>query len=435
MIKSIQSKINEVITYSQDIKNPQTDRLVGLWYENKKHFIDKWGGLTKELSNITVELDSEEKHKTMVKFGYECRQKMGDSMDVDTFVYEQGSDAFFENKVEKEYITKKGKKINKGMKISKALKFFTEDKTILDEMQTKISRLIQEAKFTGTMVMSVDPLDFLSVSDNAHNWRSCHALNGEYRSGNLSYMLDSHTFVCYVKSEKDTEIPHFPFKWNSKKWRVLMFARSDLKLFMAGKQYPFENKELLDILFSNLIASTYEDNWSSEWLKPPALYMGTIMEDSLGSMQYNDCILSHSYRPVVRYSMDLQENLNEEFLNEDNKMFIGEAIECLKCGGGMISLSETMLCEDCGDYGYCDSCGDAVSHQEFYELSGDHLCESCFDDCATYCDNCDKLVDERVVDLFWDYSRQESLCETCKKEADEENESESNSAESCEGLL
>ena len=28
--------------------------------------------------------------------------------------------------------------------------------------------------------------DYLSLSENAFNWRSCHALDGEYRAGNLS---------------------------------------------------------------------------------------------------------------------------------------------------------------------------------------------------------------------------------------------------------
>lgn len=434
MIKNIQDKFNEVIRYSQNIENPQTDRLFEQWYENKKHFIDRWGGLTVEMPNVAVELDTEAKYQAMVEFGCLCRHKM-ENIDVDLFVCNQGRDAFFANKVENEYITKGGKRINKGMKISKALKFFTEDKTLLDEMQTKMSRIIQEAKFTGTMVMSVHPLDFLSISENSHNWRSCHALDGEYRCGNLSYMLDPHTFVCYVKSDKESEIPNFPFAWNSKKWRVLMYARKDLKMFMAGKQYPFENKELLDILFDNLISNAHQDDWSKEWLKPPLMYVERMIEDALGSMQFNDCLFSSSYRPVVRYSMDLQEEIHEEFLNVENKMIVGEAVECLCCGSAMVSLSETMLCDQCGDYGYCDCCGEAINHEDVYDLGGDHLCETCFENLASYCDRCDKLYDTRVDEMCWDEINQEHYCHECMDEIEEERDFERQDEEAWQGLL
>lgn len=84
--------------------------------------------------------------------------------------------------------------------------------------------LIQEDKVTGILCLSIHPLDYLSLSENTYNWRSCHALDGEYRAGNLSYMMDNTTVVCYLKGEDEAELPHFPaeVKWNSKKWRMLL---------------------------------------------------------------------------------------------------------------------------------------------------------------------------------------------------------------------
>ena len=75
--------------------------------------------------------------------------------------------------------------------------------------------------------MSIDPYDFLSISDNNHNWSSCHNLfDGEYRVGNLNYMADSVTMVGYYCSNDlfDEELEAFGNikTWNSKKWRVLI---------------------------------------------------------------------------------------------------------------------------------------------------------------------------------------------------------------------
>ena len=40
----------------------------------------------------------------------------------------------------------------------------------------------------GYLYLSIHPLDYLSISETNHGWRSCHALDGEYRNGNLSYL-------------------------------------------------------------------------------------------------------------------------------------------------------------------------------------------------------------------------------------------------------
>ena len=89
------------------------------------------------------------------------------------------------------------------MKLVRAFKFFETDKELLNEIQSVASMIIQEDKIEGTLCLSVHPLDFISSSENTHNWRSCHALDGEYRAGNLSYMLDKTTVMCYLNSIKE----------------------------------------------------------------------------------------------------------------------------------------------------------------------------------------------------------------------------------------
>ena len=127
--------------------------------------------------------------------------------------------------------------IPRGMKIVKSFKYFEKDEDTLADIQSAASMIIQEDKIEGKLCMSVHPLDFLSLSENTYNWRSCHALDGDYRAGNLSYMVDSSTVICYLKSDRDERLPNFPpeVKWNSKKWRVLLFFSNDWDMIFAGR--------------------------------------------------------------------------------------------------------------------------------------------------------------------------------------------------------
>ena len=143
--------------------------------------------------------------------------------DLNDFIY-LNTDGFYENKTKQDFIYN-GKKIPKGMKILKALKYFDLPKNAMNDIQSKASQLIQANSITGSLCFSVHPLDYLSISENTYNWASCHSLDGDYRAGNLSYMLDSSTIVCYLRGANNVKLPLFPddVPWNSKKWRVLLF--------------------------------------------------------------------------------------------------------------------------------------------------------------------------------------------------------------------
>lgn len=137
----------------------------------------------------------------------------------------------------------------KGMRLSKVLmKEFGLD---AEDVRQKLSMLIQSNKVTGTLCLSIHPLDYLSASENNHGWRSCHALDGEYRAGNLSYMLDNCTIIAYLRSNSgDTQLPRFPdnVPWNDKKWRVYLHVDRDNKVIYAGRQYPFHTDRGLELL-------------------------------------------------------------------------------------------------------------------------------------------------------------------------------------------
>lgn len=410
--KEIQKKFNEVISHSQCISDPITDSLFEAWAKNKSRFVEKWGGLMVELPNeITLDKPEEDKRIIYSDFVADAVIFCDKSQEMKEFFSEQTYESFYQNKVSSPYRSKDGMiKINAGAKISKSLKFFFSNKDMLDKFQVRMSRIIQDCKITGTMVMSVHPLDFLSTAETAHNWHSCHSLDGEYRAGNLSYMMDKHTFVVYLKADRDYELPNFPFEWNSKKWRVLMYLSEDEKMLVSGRQYPFSNEFSMKLAREELVGKFYDlTDFTENWVEIERC-IRNIMVDGIGSLQYNDCLNSPSYKPVAIYHKSYEDKIFERL---DDRMEIGEAVECLECGIQMVSSSNGMICDECAGYSYCDYCGEPGYEDEMYYLEGSHICECCWDDNATFCEGCEETFHHYESGMVWDEETDSYYCPDC----------------------
>lgn len=377
-INEIKEQFKTAIRVSQGIENPQVDELFELWLNAKRDFIEVMGGNLIYQYPEKVSFTLEESQKKMKLEDFIC--KLYDHYEVEDladFVYTMKK-SFFSNVVSEDYETPSGEIITKGTKLIKAFKYFIKDKEFLAELQDLASQIIQLDKVEGYMCLSVHPLDYLSVSENTHNWRSCHALDGEHRTGNLNYMVDYSTVVCYIKSEKEEILPAFSFPWNSKKWRTLLFFSNDWHMIFAGRSYPYGCVRALDFIISDLLHSAgfySNSNYSChycEWCDDkitkfningnildinPHVYAGQgkliDLNDLIknGSMTYhfNDILDSSYYDPVYSYLTFGSVSM----INENTRFVIGASVPCLICGKSAINHSDVMVCDDCiGDYLY-----------------------------------------------------------------------------------
>lgn len=393
----LKEQFKQVIAHSQNIDNPKVDKIFNAWATNKKRFIDKWNGeLQISLGKVNFSLDAESKESKFVSYCYYLWDILNNP-DLANFV-EANYAGFFENKVVSDRYT-----VPKGMKLLRAFKYFEKDKDKLRRAQDEASRVIQEDKVEGELIMSVHPLDYLSLSENTYKWRSCHALDGDFRAGNISYMMDQTTVVCYLKGSEDVKLPRFPesVKWNSKKWRVLLFFSDNGKMCFAGRQYPFSTKEGIDFVNENLhLALGEKDDWT-KWqsdtyrndydtvMMPKNNYFSKeqpvdyFMNSPAYSSHYNDLVESSCYIPI--YAI----HKNKEY-DEFPYFTIGARVPCLQCEE--LFVDECMLCYHCESEGYavyCDNCGCRVCEGEGISLSdGDILCEDCAADHAYYCEDC-----------------------------------------------
>lgn len=441
MLKEIKQQFSDVIRYSQNIPYPEVDDLFDRWLSGKRDFIEAFDGqLIHEVGKVTFHFDEttkKDRFEHFINYVYELTD--------DYTFYEflkHNQDGFFANLVDAPWITRDGKSIPKGMKLLKSFKYFEKNPRHLEEIQNMASRIIQENKVEGTLCFSVHPLDYLSISENSYNWRSCHALDGEYRAGNLSYMVDNTTVICYLKGIDNVELPSFPANvlWNSKKWRVLLYVSNSWDIIFAGKQYPFGSDAGMDIVkdkFLKLIrkdpyaycdwispiadevednkGNIYELNYDYIWMRGDLKRLTDVVKDGPGSLQFNDVLRSSVYKPhYTAYR-------NVDWLKQyDEEIVVGGRCKCLRCNSSWITNPETMQCDDCeleygveenDVYGHCDCCDCRIVLDDAYSVGWDRVCENCYEE---YCFDCDVCGETHYkTDRHYDEITEKDVCYEC----------------------
>ena len=417
--KKMKKQFDKVIIHSQNIPDPKTEKLFEMWELNKSKFIDLMGGkLIYEMpEKMSFELSEQSKKERIQHFINLCYNEGYNELS--DFV-EAEQDGFFKNICNYNY-----KEVTKGTKLIKAFKFFVNNPEKLNYFQSKASQIIQENKIEGKLCFSVHPLDYLSISENTLNWRSCHALDGEYRAGNLSYMMDNTTVVCYLKTEDDVKLPHFPedVLWNNKKWRMLLYISADNKMIFAGRQYPFSSEQIMDTVLEcfNKQSEDSWNPWSDKTINKMKVHQAEFVfdnnyipvGDSLipinelvhnveGSKHYNDVLYSSYYDPqytFVALPSWWNNSLEPKTSIKRTKFNIGEFTYCLYCGKEEVldQGSSTMMCYDCEKkYGnsinemfcFCDRCGERQETDDCYWVQDEYYCPDCFKEYCQQCDIC-----------------------------------------------
>ena len=446
---TIKEQVKEIISYSQGILNPHIDTLMENWEKNKAWFIEKnAGNLIYEFPEpVCFHLEEKDKINRVSEFCQALEFK--GLFDLAEFIYDNQK-GFFDNVVLDNYYTKNDILVPKGSKLLRAFKYFITNKDLLSDLQNQASMIIQENKIEGKLCISVHPLDYLSSSENTYHWRSCHALDGEYRAGNLSYMADSSTIICYLKGEEEAILPNFPetIKWNSKKWRMLINISDAKTLVCFGRQYPMFSKapmkKILDALIEKDIVKFASwdgpiqakittmpvdngDDWglvkkymyTNGYLRPVDEVIKDYQEEPL---HYNDLLYSSCYDFYYAYAW------NSEGLEE--KVNVGHPVACVACGNADIERLEEggMVCADCAnhydndDFFYCDCCGSRWHRDDMSIVDDNWVCPDCFDDKCHNCAVCGQVHFEN--EMWFRAETNDYVCINCSPELQEKRRQE-----------
>ncbi|WP_026487618.1 hypothetical protein [Caldanaerobius polysaccharolyticus] len=281
-------------------------------------------------------------------------------------------------------------KPQKGMKLGKVFRAFLQayfrpeaekagldDETIgnlIEWLVQQFSVLLGELRNQKvTVVVSLDPLDFLLASESTTGWRSCHALDDCYRAGNMAYMMDGYTAIAYAYQHTHDYMGH---ELPRKLWRQWVFIDVEHGTAFFQKQYPCE-REQFSAVARRLVAHALAHKWGVEpnW---------TVSRNPVVS------IINDSGLPYIDPTSSLIK------LKADGvqvaTLYISKTPPCPVCGAEMDN-TEALACSSCTGLWECYACGEMYNEDELYVGADDnYYCERCWDERFIRCYHCDEVI-------------------------------------------
>lgn len=287
-----------------------------------------------------------------------------------------------------------GVKIQKGAKVirtlKKVLESFNDEEglAMFEEFRNAHSLVLNQKKLTGELCLSIHPMDFMTMSDNDEGWDSCMSWTGcgDYRQGTVEMMNSPYVVIGYLHNPEEPMNVAYG-KWNSKKWRCLYIVSKDI--IIQVREYPYCN-----------------DGLNGECLK----WLKTLCED-YGEWKYEDtrCIYNASRSHYLQHGEDnIHMNFgtghmysdfryeHECYLRPNPPAFINMnysgVSECMCCGATMdLGVSNNALvCRSCNGYLMCDYCEGDMDPGDCYEVDGQTICRSCYDNETWCCPICEE---------------------------------------------
>ncbi len=253
-----------------------------------------------------------------------------------------------------------------------------------DEFCLRHSQVLNQKKLKGELCISIHPLDYMTMSDNANDWTSCMSWEdaGQYRQGTVEMMNSSMVVVAYLKSSDDYYLNH-NFTWNSKKWRELFIITPEAILNVKG--YPYKNEFLTKTVL----------NWLKEIAEGIGFgtYSDIIKYDT--AVEFNPGLYDYALEVYPRTGYMYNDfNINQfGVFTLDKNVFNGGTFrpnysgesECMACGdGGYNTISfqheGCLSCDHCYAPRFCGECGHYLNEDEGYWVDDELICEDCLND-------------------------------------------------------
>ena len=315
----------------------------------------------------------------------------------------------------------KGIKIQHGCRplptIHKILRAIDFPEEIFERFRIAHSQILNSTNIYGTLCLSIDPLDYITMSDNDSGWSSCMSWadhDGEYHGGTVEMMNSPYVLMAYIKSDEKDYYPCgncYPF--SNKKWRQLIIA--DKEIILGNRHYPFNCKE----------AETEALRWVKE-----------IMETSMG------CSFSDELTPLCNNS---NKNPNNIYIDISTDVMYNDVYDtrmgylatencidlnisgmrnCMYCGDSidLEAPPEWVTCIHCNNAIICENCG-SYSDEYYSNQFGQYFCRDCVDDAEiTFCSYCEEPFLNRDITSFdinfednpnYDDIKTAYLCPTC----------------------
>lgn len=209
-----------------------------------------------------------------------------------------------------------------------------------EQLDAEIAKIYQDGHLDKKIAISIDPYDYLTMSENLHGWKSCHNIHiGSYGGGAFSYMTDGATAIAYMYDGSESykyRLNGFSFKGNSKEWRQCVYIASNNRAAIFSRNYPRVIDDVLSGV-EDMYASLFEDG--KKFITTSCCGSRNVpgyVQNSM--MPYHDVTAGS-------YNYDL---MVPDKMATDPKFVVGGDTICCECGCIIESMShKRMLCDSC----------------------------------------------------------------------------------------
>lgn len=340
--------------------------------------------------------------------------------------------------------------LNQGCKIARVLGKIADayDLDGYEDFRLAHSRVLNDKKVSGTLCLSIHPMDYMTMSDNESGWESCMNWknNGCYRQGTVEMMNSPMVVVGYLKAKNDMCVDG-QHQWNNKRWRCLFLVAADFITSIMAYPYPHEELTvacidwLRDLAMENL-GWRYDDEkpltyksqhidvvrsdgkitviTKGDWYDHVGLTLGgeDVTEDEV--YRYIERNPDTCDAKIARFCFETYLMYNDfgrtdhyAYLNTagiltdydaikcyggpnkygpiQNHVYYSGKSECMNCGETEVDFdgNEGMLCcTNCDNSVTCDSCGERIPQGEAYNVDDVFYCETCYCENVSECDVC-----------------------------------------------
>lgn len=256
-------------------------------------------------------------------------------------------------------------------KVLKAMHFPYMD--LFEKWRNKISDININKDIKADLIISIHPIDFMTMSDNNCDWSSCMSWinGGSYSAGTIEMMNSNMAVVAYLESktpfyisykEKQYQIPN-------KSWRTLVYIHKDI--IVTGKAYPYFNEGLSKCCLAE-IRKLFKKNLQWDYQYIDQLYRDNqhinnnffLKEESLArfSRSKNHNKPKHA---IYLYSNCMYNDLIEykdkywccrNWVPKTLKLCISGPVTCMCCGDYIEEPNSIHNYDDIGSNKVCDVC-------------------------------------------------------------------------------
>ena len=278
---------------------------------------------------------------------------------------------------------------------------------LFEDWCNKVNFVNTNADFKAKLVLSINPIDFMSMSDNECNWRSCMSWknDGCYRAGTLEMMNSNVAIVAYLEAPQTFSIYNAEgqqFIIPNKSWRSLFYVHK--KILLAGKSYPYHNTELSIMVLDWLRELVKKNlNWSYQFINQPYkdmqylegnFFLRDYFDVDFDKKKKHHCIFVYTngmYNDIIEAHDEYMCCRN--YVDHSLKLCLSGPATCICCGDIIITrediysyddLGSSLVCYECKRNCTCKGCKIIHYNLKYHTKWGNFCSVDCMKDITYY---------------------------------------------------